>query len=249
MAAAPEKAEADVAGTNIYPVTLSYDDEDEEPPSWILERLGMRSREELRKVLLFMLAAFLGNAFFVIGRNVGTVLFLAHLGKDFLTMAIFISGVASVFVGQFFSSASKGRSPALVNSWLLGSGSVIIGVFYFAVWMAPQGLPEDQSQKILVMLLFFGVYIAEDVFTMFVAMQCASVAQAAFSVADAKRLFGLVQLGNSIAAMTIGICIGSIAAAVGTVQLLAIQSVLLLVSMFLNIYIARLYIEPGAGAN
>eukprot|EP00971_Amphidinium_carterae_P008879 175034-Amphidinium_carterae.2 len=55
---------------------------------------------------------------------------------------------------------------------------------------------------VVLMVAVLGDVNAEDIFTMFVAMQSASVAQSAFTVTDAKRLFGLVQLGNSFAAMT-----------------------------------------------
>lgn len=213
----------------------------------ILRQLGMRSMEELRKVFVFMLAAFLSNAFFVIARNVGTVLFLAHVGSEELTTAIFMSGVASIFVGQMFSVLSTGRSPAVVNSLLLGAATVAISGFYVASQAVPDGAPEDPRERLFVLVVFAGIYVAQDAFAMFVAMQCASVAQAAFSVADAKRLFGLVQLGNSIAAMTVGICIGQIAETLGTEQLLLLQVGLLLGSLFLNVYIGRHYVDPTGG--
>jgi len=208
-------------------------------------RFGVRSADESRKVGLFMLAAFLGNAFFVITRNVGTVLFLARIGPEYLTTAIFISGVSSVLVGQMFSSLSMGRSPALVNSWLLLISASLLFMFYCATFVTPAGLPDHLVGRVTVVTTFVGIYMVEDILAMFVAMQCASVAQAAFSVADAKRLFGLVQLGNSFAAMTVGIFIGSIAAAVGTEPLLAAQTGLLVLSLMLNVHIGRRYIDPS----
>lgn len=193
----------------------------------------------------FFLAAFLANAFFVIGRNVGTVLFLSALGSEHLTTVIFISGVFTIFTGQQFSARSRGRCPATVNGALLAVGAVLTAAFFFGALYVPMD-GGSILQKIAVMVIYYAIYIVEDIFTMFVAMQCASVAQAAFSVSDAKRLFGLVQLGNSIAAMTIGISIGSIAQLVGTVQLLLVQSLVLVASYVLNLYVARLYLEQGA---
>ncbi|CAE8700293.1 unnamed protein product [Polarella glacialis] len=211
--------------------------------SGLLFRLGLQSRGEAVKVFHFMLAALLSNTSFVIGRNVGTALFMhcPALGARYLTTAIFVSGALTVLGGSTFASASKGASSAVVYRWLLAGSSATLA----ALWIGAVLDRDDNEDSLISTCLFFAIYVAEDFIAMFVAMQCATVAQTAFTVPEAKRLFGLVQLGNSIAAMVVGINIGSVAKAVGAEFLLAVQAIVLLVSLLQNEWIARTYLPGG----
>eukprot|EP00971_Amphidinium_carterae_P229498 4553357-Amphidinium_carterae.1 len=75
--------------------------------------------------------------------EVGTVLFLAHLGSQWLTTAVFVSGLSSVVVGQVFSSCSKSRSPVIVNSLLLSIATCILcGLYAVAI-----GMPADAADN------------------------------------------------------------------------------------------------------
>lgn len=213
----------------------------------LLKLTGMRSVDELIKVSSFMLASFFANTFFVIGRNVGTVLFLSYTGPDYLATAIFTSGALTVVVGQAFSSASKGRFTTTVNEGLMVITMVTMTLLYVATIYLKPGGANTEFATAAVWALSFTIYFAEDIFSNFIAMQNATVAQSAFSVTDAKRMFGLVQLGNSLAAMTVGISIGAIAAALGTEQMLIVQAIVCVLSVLLNRFISRHYVEPAGG--
>jgi len=204
----------------------------------LLQRVGIRSCDEFNKVGLFMLAAFLSNAFFVAGRNVSTVLFLKYVSMAHLPVAMFVSGTLTVLIGYWFSWQSRGASAAVVNRWLIVGSIVLIGTLYVGTfWFFS---PTD-ADPFLVMALSFAIYCVEDILAMFVAMQCATVAQSAFSVTDAKRLFGLVQLGNSVAAMVVGVSIGPLAVSLGTENILALQVVVLASYFLANERVERLH--------
>eukprot|EP00929_Paragymnodinium_shiwhaense_P021742 TRINITY_DN14103_c0_g1_i1.p1 TRINITY_DN14103_c0_g1~~TRINITY_DN14103_c0_g1_i1.p1 ORF type:complete len:1639 (+),score=459.90 TRINITY_DN14103_c0_g1_i1:68-4984(+) len=206
-----------------------------------LRLFSIRSREEAAKVGIFVLAAFLGNTFFVIGRNVGTVIFMhSRFGAEYLPTAIFASGALTTMMGSFFSSVSTGNSTVVVNKWLLIVASISVAAVYAGLHFFPE------ADGVLAIVIYFGAYIVEDILTMFIAMQSSTVAQSAFSVTDAKRLFGLVQLGNSIAAMTVGLSIGEIAALVGTEMLLLLQVFVLVLSVVVNEVIGCQYVNEGS---
>lgn len=202
----------------------------------IMSACGIRSREELDKVQLFIVATFLANTFFVIGRNVGTVIFMHQgPGAKYLTTVMVASGVITVFAGQCLSSMSRGVLSTRVYHHLLVVGSLLFSLLYAAAVLAPSTALRSVAAT--------AIFVTEDLFTLFICMQQSTVAQSAFSVGEAKRLFGLVQLGNSIAAMSVGMTIGRLASCLGTVQLLLLQVAVMLLSILPNTRIARKYIE------
>eukprot|EP00929_Paragymnodinium_shiwhaense_P075196 TRINITY_DN38437_c0_g5_i2.p1 TRINITY_DN38437_c0_g5~~TRINITY_DN38437_c0_g5_i2.p1 ORF type:complete len:1973 (-),score=521.92 TRINITY_DN38437_c0_g5_i2:49-5967(-) len=219
----------------------------------LLELLNIRSSAECAKVALFVFQAFLANAFFVIGRNVGTVLFLHRgFGANQLPTAMFASGVVTVLAGQWLSSISSAHSCTVMYKWMLVLGALSLGSLYSSVVAIkgfPPVAPEDgEDEALIVKWIFTAIYIVEDMLCMFTAMQCATVAQASFTVTDAKRLFGLVQLGNSIAAVSVGTFIGWLAEKFGSEQLIVVQVGLLVLGLLPNATTARLYVDPmGAG--
>lgn len=207
-----------------------------------LQRLGVRSREEVARVVLLTLATFLANAFFVLARNVGTVLFLRYVDLAHLPAAMFSSGVLTVFVSSLVSRFARGASSITVHVWLLAWSALILASLYVGTLLLddrPRGDP-------LASVLAFAIFVAEDVLAFFVMVQSAAVVQGAFAVADAKRLMGLVKMGNSIASMSIGLGVGY-AALAGTEQLLAAQVVLSVVSIFVTALIGRRYMALAAG--
>eukprot|EP00931_Biecheleriopsis_adriatica_P003676 TRINITY_DN105451_c0_g1_i1.p1 TRINITY_DN105451_c0_g1~~TRINITY_DN105451_c0_g1_i1.p1 ORF type:complete len:1618 (+),score=328.70 TRINITY_DN105451_c0_g1_i1:51-4904(+) len=229
--------------------SLTLESRDAKPQSSymnsVLRRFGLQSREETWKVLHFLTAAFLSNTVFVIGRNVGTTLFMhcPSLGERYLASAIFVSGLFTVLGGSVVSRASIGVPPHSVYRWLLLISSAILFLLY-----AETLYVFKDEETLSSAILYFAIYLAEDFIAMFVAMQCATVAQAAFNVSEAKRLFGLVQLGNSLAAMFVGLNIGTVAVELGTELLLVVQAVVLFISALQNDYIARTYFNRDGGS-
>eukprot|EP00928_Gymnodinium_smaydae_P028930 TRINITY_DN21929_c0_g1_i1.p1 TRINITY_DN21929_c0_g1~~TRINITY_DN21929_c0_g1_i1.p1 ORF type:complete len:1798 (+),score=323.48 TRINITY_DN21929_c0_g1_i1:125-5518(+) len=243
-------------------------------------RLGVRTNAEMAKVSLFIASSFLANTFFVLGRNVGTVLFLTRgPGAHFLTEAMILSGALTVCAGYFLSWSSQGVTTTLVYQRLLYISVVTFALLYFgvlivdgvfsldflfggetvntsstvgpskAVYHTRDGDVDDgfSLSDLFAQGVFVAIYLAEDMLAMFIAMQCSTVAQAAFTSQDAKRLFGLVQLGNSLAAVVVGMSIGPFAAWLGTTQLLLMQVFVLALAMLANARIARLNYEQALG--
>eukprot|EP00927_Polykrikos_kofoidii_P049112 TRINITY_DN43238_c0_g1_i1.p1 TRINITY_DN43238_c0_g1~~TRINITY_DN43238_c0_g1_i1.p1 ORF type:complete len:1725 (-),score=333.40 TRINITY_DN43238_c0_g1_i1:113-5209(-) len=224
-------------------------------PRWrfarrLLDMFGMESPAEGKKVLFFVLQAFLNNSFFVIGRNVGTVLFLKNgFGAEYLPAGMLASGILTVISGQVISCLSGKTCPAKVYQAMLLLSAVVLGSLYASTLAISQGYLESWFQlegSIVAAIsasLYSLIFLMEDILTNFTAMQNATVAQASFSVTKAKKLFGLVQLGNSIAAMSIGVCIGSIAELLGPPQLVGLQVILLLFNLLPNRHIMNVYVD------
>ena len=78
------------------------------------------------------------------------------------------------------------------------------------------------------------LFLAEDLLTMLLMMQSASLAQSTLTAYDGKRLLGLIQLGSSTGAMVSGLGAGPLAQALGPERLVLVQCALLLASLLTN---------------
>ena len=65
-------------------------------------RLGIESSAEGRDVMWLASQAFLANSVFVLGRNLGPVLFMHSCGAEELTGALFLSGAAIIGVSPLY---------------------------------------------------------------------------------------------------------------------------------------------------
>ena len=81
-------------------------------------------------------------------------------------------------------------------------------------------------------------FLAQDLLTLLLMMQSASLSQATLDAYSAKRLIGLVQLGCSAGAIVTGVLVGPLAAAIGTDALMLVQVGTLLLSLVPNTFIA-----------
>ena len=214
------------------------------PRRWqhaLLTRLGVESAAESKIVLALALQAFLANSVFVFGRNVGPVIFMHECGPEALTSAIVVSGLAVIFVSPMYASASAGKLASHINLWLsLVAAGVLLAlalplVIVRAVpylrhppgWLLWLSDVSESTRKPAAYL----IYQMQDLLTLLLMMQSASLSQATLSLYTAKRLLGLVQLGCSTGAVVTGLTAGALARTVGPAAMILVQVVLILLAL------------------
>jgi hypothetical protein len=184
-----------------------------------LARFGVESPNEAEVVVYLFAQAHLANAVFALGRNIGPVIFMHEVGAEGLTSVMFLSGVAVMGSSPLYSRLSRGKRAARVNRALVFFFVVTILVFSLPLLMpanlrAPGWLRAPTA---------YAIFLAEDLLTMLLMMQSASLAQASLTTYSAKRLLGLIQLGSSTGAMTAGLAAGPLAKLIGPVSMVFVQ--------------------------
>ena len=165
------------------------------------------------------LQAFFANGVFVFGRNVGPALFMREVSADGLTSVMFVSGLLVLVCTPAYARYSVGKEASRVNLNLCVFVFLLLALLVTPLAFAhtcrgvPYLLPAAAS------LLF----LAEDLLTMMLMMQSASLAQATLTAYDGKRLLGLIQLGSSMGAMVSGLSAGPAASAIGPERLVFVQ--------------------------
>lgn len=189
--------------------------------------LGVEGAAEMEIVFWLMLQAHLANAVFALGRNIGPVLFMQHVGAGGLTSVMFVSGLLVMFTSPLYAKLSDGKRAAVVNHALVLTFVVLI-LGLTAPLLVP--LPPQLAEYILAPTGYV-IFLAEDMLTMMLMMQSSSLAQASLTSQSAKRLLGLIQLGSSTGAMTAGLSAGPLAKVLGAERMVFVQVGLLLLSL------------------
>ena len=200
---------------------------------------------------MLALQSFLANAVFVVGRNLGPVIFMHQCGANQLTGVLFISGSAILVVSPAYGRLCSGRLAAEVNTRLTVFCMIALGLL--AVPLVLAKLSPDRAAAASPALRWlvdaslavrwpvaYVMYVAQDLLTMLLMMQSASLAQATLNAYSAKRLIGLVQLGCSMGAIVTGLLVGPLAKAIGTETTCLVQVGILLVSLVPNAFIVRI---------
>lgn len=211
----------------------------------LIARLSIETSQEASDVFWLALQAFLANSVFVIGRNLGPVIFMHACGPDELTFALFLSGASIIFVSPLYGYLSKNVPAARVNLVL-----TLFCTFFLLLLAAPLLLTQRSAAaeiepsvvaaaKRVRWFAAYMMFLAQDVLTLLLMMQSSSLAQATLDAYSAKRLLGLVQLGCSSGAIVTGLAVGPLAQALGPDMLILLQGALLLLSLLPNSFIAR----------
>lgn len=208
-----------------------------------LSTLGIETAAEATIVASLGLQAYLANSVFVLGRNLGPVFFMSECGADNLTSAILVSGLSVLVTAPVYTKVSRGRLASEVNLLLTLFCAMVL--FALSVPMLVTLLPYDpndlDNERALHRFIryfrgarapcAFAMFIAQDVLTLLLMMQSASLAQATLNSYSAKRLLGLIQLGCSVGAVTTGLAAGTLAHTIGTHAMLLVQIGVLLASL------------------
>ena len=86
-------------------------------------------------MLWFFASSFLANSAFVLGRNIGPALFMAHVGSEQLTAAMGLSGIVTVAVSPIYTRLSHGYRATTTNKALLMVTIITLMVLYCAAFV------------------------------------------------------------------------------------------------------------------
>jgi hypothetical protein len=195
-----------------------------------LGSVGLKTSAEARHVTWLALQSFLANGVFVFGRNIGPALFMREVSADGLTSVMFVSGLLVLLCTPAYARYSVGKEAARVNRSLC-----LFVLALLAVLVMPMVFEKQcRGVPLLLPAAAYLLFLAEDLLTMLLMMQSASLAQATLTAYDGKRLLGLIQLGSSTGAMVSGLSAGPVASALGPERLVFVQCALLLLSLLPN---------------
>lgn len=198
----------------------------------LLSRIGIENASEATIVANLALQSFLANSVFVLGRNLGPVLFMQECGADQLTGALLVGGLSVLISAPTYSRLSAGKLAAHTNFGLTLFCAVLLLVLAVPLLVGLITVNEDSPTTFLHFLhavrrlrypCAYGMYLAQDLLTLLLMMQSASLGQAVLNSYLAKRLLGLVQLGCSIGAVATGLAAGWLAHTIGTNAMILVQ--------------------------
>ena len=153
----------------------------------------------------------IGAAF--IARAVRDSLFLAHLSADKLPAMYVITPLALTIAG-FAYARLEGRTSRdrLVVATAVGGAAVLV---------AARALLATGAW------IYYALYVAASLIQGFVIMQLWTVASDYFTTRDAKRVFGVIGAGGTVADIAIGAAIAVLAPSIGAENLLFVAAGLL----------------------
>ena len=139
-----------------------------------LGSVGIRTSAEARHVSWLALQAFFANGVFVFGRNVGPALFMREVSADGLTSVMFVSGLLVLVCTPAYSRYSVGKEASRVNLNLCLFVLLLLALLVTPLAFADacRGVPH------LLPAAACLLFLAEDLLTMMLMMQSASLAQA-----------------------------------------------------------------------
>ncbi|MBL8952715.1 MAG: MFS transporter [Myxococcaceae bacterium] len=175
--------------------------------------LPVRRGERQLTLALFLHSLFAVGAFLT-GRTVRDALFLANMDKAALSWMYVASAVAVTATGLIYGPlASRIRR----HTMALGSAS-LFAVMFLALWFV-----ERTHAK----WVYPALYVFVEVMGALVLVQFWTLANELFNAREAKRLYGLIGAGGTMANILIGLASARIATQFGTASLLLMCAVLL----------------------
>jgi ATP:ADP antiporter, AAA family len=175
--------------------------------------LPVRHGERRLTLALFLHSMFAVGAFMT-GRTVRDALFLAHGDKGTLAWMYVFSAVAVTVVGLIYGPiAARVRRDRVV----LVCSILFAALFVVAFIVERTGQPW----------VYVGLYVYVEVMGALALVQFWTLANELFNAREAKRLYGLIGAGGTIANIVIGFASGKIALAFGANALLILCAFLL----------------------
>nr|MBK7063827.1 hypothetical protein [Deltaproteobacteria bacterium] len=189
--------------------------------------MTLRPGQRTEAALLFAWNYCAVSAFFV-GRSVRDALFLAHESSSRLPLMYVASPLAVSLVGLLYARvADRVRRDRLVRAT-----SVALAALALGAWWA---LGERW--------VYYALYVGVEVMGALLMMQFWTSAGDRFSPREARRVFGLIAAGGTVANITVGAVISQLVTRTGAeALLLAVAGFLLAVALFSTLLARR----PGA---
>lgn len=181
--------------------------------------LNIRAGEGQRVALMVLFSAATG-ANYVVGNTVASALFLSQLPESATPFLYILPPLPTVVVLILYSQlATRVRLDHLV----IGSSSVFVAVsLLFRVLL---GTPIGSSFAVLA-----SIFIVMNLMSVLLVMQFWTVAGQIFDPREAKRLFGLIAVGDTMAGALAGLTLGPLAASVGVNNLIFVIALTLIIS-------------------
>jgi len=151
---------------------------------------------------------------FIVARSVRDALFLAQGTRDSLPLMYVASALAVSFVGLVYSRfADRARREMLAFGFAAGSA---------ALFVAARLLLSQAGEWVL------GVfYVLVEVVGTLTVIQFWTLANELFTARDARRLFGIIGAGGTLANILLGSAVGALAKMVGAENLVFLAAMLL----------------------
>ncbi len=176
--------------------------------------LPVRRGERQLTFALFLHSLFAVGAFLT-GRTVRDALFLANMDKATLSWMYVASAVAVTASGLVYGPlASRIRR----HTMALGSATLFAGLFLI-IWLVERSKP---------VWIYPAIYVYVEVMGALVLVQFWTLANELFNAREAKRLYGLIGAGGTLANIIVGLVGARVATSFGTSALLLMCVVLLL---------------------
>jgi HEAT repeat protein len=170
-------------------------------------------RGERRLTGLLFLHSLFSVGTFIAARTVRDALFLTHRPTSGLALMYLASALAVAVVGLTYSPLA-----ARIRRDRMASGAALL---YSGLFVAAWALERTHADWIYPVL-----YVFVEVVGSLLGMQFWTLANDLFHSRDAKRLYGLIGSGGTIATVVVGWMSGKVAAHFGTAALLLLSAVL-----------------------
>lgn len=188
--------------------------------------LPVRSSERRLTFTLFLHSLFAVGAFLT-GRTVRDALFLAHADRASLAWMYVASAVAVTLAGLLY-----GRLVTQLRRDVMALGSAsLFAALFVAAWVV------ERSHAAWV---YPSLYVLVEVMGGLVLVQFWTLANELFNAREAKRLYGFIGAGGTLANIVLGLLAAKVATAYGTASLLLLCAGLLVVTAGASFLAGRL---------
>ncbi len=180
----------------------------------ILEVLFQIRPGEGRLTFLLFLHGLSVVGAFIVGRSVRDALFLANTTRDKLPLMYIASALAVALVGFVYS-----RIADRVRRDLLTAGTALLFALGFVAVRIALGSPGDR--------VYLAFYVFVEVVGALTVIQFWTLTNDIFHARDAKRLFGIIGAGGTLANIVFGGAVGVLARRLGAENLTLLCALLL----------------------
>jgi HEAT repeat protein len=183
--------------------------------------LNLRRGEETKVGLMFLYSLCYVSGVFVIGRSISRALFLSSLPKEAIAYRFILPPLVIMLVTLWYTRLSKRYS---LSQLILGSNALlVVGVLLFRLLL--ETTYEHSFTLLVTMYIFFEVMV------LLVGTQFWAFAGEVFDPRQAKRLFGLISVGGTVANVVGGAGLGLLATMLAPKNLIFILTACLAGSM------------------
>ena len=186
----------------------------------------VRPGERRLTAVLFFHSLFAVGSFLT-GRSVRDVLFLAHGDRAQLPWMYVASAAAVTAVGLLYARFA-GR---VRRDWMAAGTAVLFALLFALGWRLERGGAP---------WIYGGLYVAVEVMGALVLMQFWTLANEIFHAREAKRLYGLIGSGGTLANIVVGLASARMATAYGASSLLLLCAWLLATTAVASYFAGRL---------